>query len=68
MRWLAADEAAVLLGRNVASVYRLANRHRWRRYVHAGRTYYHPADVDGTSNRLTRRGQMGDRKRQVGGV
>lgn len=53
MSWLAADEVAAMLGRPVAAVYRLAHRHRWRRYVHNGRTYYHPGDVEHTTSHLT---------------
>lgn len=53
-RWLAADEAAVMTGRTVTAVYRLAHRHRWRRYTHLGRTYYHPGDVEHTMAHLTK--------------
>lgn len=53
MRWLAADEAAAMLRRKVPAVYRLAHKHGWRRYVHSGRTYYHPGDVEHTSKILT---------------
>jgi hypothetical protein len=44
--WLAADEAAALLDRPPAAVYRLAYRRKWRRYTYQGRTYYHPDDVE----------------------
>ncbi|MEU4214024.1 hypothetical protein [Actinoplanes sp. NPDC026623] len=54
MRWLAADEAAAMIRRGVPAVYRLAHRHGWRRYVHQGRTYYDPRDVEHTVKGLTR--------------
>ena len=54
MRWLAADEVAVMARRPVPAVYRLANRHSWRRYVYKGRAYYHPGDVEHTTSNLTR--------------
>lgn len=53
VRWLAADEAAAMTRRSVSAVYRLAHRHRWRRYVHNGHTYYDPRDVEHTAGKLT---------------
>jgi len=54
VRWLAADEVAAMASRSVPAVYRLANRHDWRRYVYKGRTYYNPRDVEHTTSGLTR--------------
>ncbi|GGN96068.1 hypothetical protein GCM10010112_86980 [Actinoplanes lobatus] len=54
MRWLAADEAAAMLRRDVPAVYRLAHKHAWRRFVYNGRRYYNPSDVEHTARILTR--------------
>lgn len=47
-RWLSADDVSRLWRIASGSVYRLASERQWRRRAHAGRTYYHEADVQRT--------------------
>jgi hypothetical protein len=60
VRWLAVDEVAAWAGRDEAAVYRLAYRHKWRRYRHGGKTFYHPGDAEHTIKGLTRVEGVGD--------
>ena len=50
---LTADEIAGVWRIPKGTVYRYAHMHRWRRYTHAGRAYYHPDDVTATFDHLT---------------
>lgn len=49
---LTADDIADVWGIPKGTVYRYAHIHRWRRYTHAGRAYYHPDDVVATLDQL----------------
>jgi hypothetical protein len=50
---LTADDIATVWHIPKGTIYRYAHNHRWRRYTHTGRTYYHPEDVIATFDNLT---------------
>lgn len=50
---LTADDIAAVWQVPKGTIYRHAHDHRWRRYTHAGRTYYHPIDVTTTFDHLS---------------